>query len=334
MRRGALSYAKVRALTRVATPANEQSLVDMALAGTAAHVERFVRAWRRVDGVEAARQTESRHLNRQLSTWVADEGMVVIRGRLTPEVGAIVQRALEAAADQLCRDGRAAPAGHGMAEAITPAQRGADALGLLAETALSAGLDAGSEGDRYQVVVHVDAAVSAHHSPLVMPRDDSASAAGALELDYGPVYVSAETARRLACDASLVVMPHGNDGRTLDVGRKSRTIPPSIRRALAARDATCQFPGCPARQCDAHHVDHWADGGATSLDNLLRLCRRHHRAVHEGGVHAGGSSPALRPRRRRLRGRRTSLSRRWRRVRCGTGRRSTWRGRLTCSTIV
>ena len=104
------------------------------------------------------------------------------------------------------------------------------------------------------------------------------SAGGALELDYGAVYVSAETSRRLACDASVVVMRP-----VLEAGRRTRTTSPHIRRALAARDTTCRFPGCTARRCDAHHVQHWADGGATRLDNLLRLCRRHHRAVHEGG---------------------------------------------------
>jgi len=75
----------------------------------------------------------------------------------------------------------------------------------------------------------------------------------------------------------------------LDVGRKTRTIPPAIRRALAARDTQCQFPGCTARRCDAHHLVHWADGGVTNLKNLLLLCRRHHRAMHEGGfsIHRG-----------------------------------------------
>ena len=121
MQRGQLSYAKVRALTRVATPENEESLLDVALAGTCAPVERFVRAWRRVDRVAEAQQRETRHLSRQLSTWVDDDGMIVIRGRLTPEVGAVVQRALEAAADRLFRDGRSAPTGHTMAEEITPA---------------------------------------------------------------------------------------------------------------------------------------------------------------------------------------------------------------------
>jgi 5-methylcytosine-specific restriction endonuclease McrA len=77
-------------------------------------------------------------------------------------------------------------------------------------------------------------------------------------------------------------MRHDADG-VLDVGRKTRTIPLSIRRALTARDAGCRFPGCTSRRCDAHHLTHWADGGATSVDNLVLLCRRHHRAVHEGG---------------------------------------------------
>jgi hypothetical protein len=122
---------------------------------------------------------------------------------------------------------------------------------------------------------------------------------GALEVDHGAQYVSAETSRRLACDASLVLMRHDANGDVLTVGRKTRTIPPSIRRALAARDTSCRFPGCTARRCDAHHVVHWADGGATSLDNLLLLCRRHHRAVHEGGFgvvrHPDGTTTFVRP---------------------------------------
>ena len=139
MQRGAISYAKVRALTRVATPDNEAALLDLAQAGTAAHVERFVRAWRRVDQVTAATQAESRHLHRHLSTWVDDDGMVVIRGRLTPEVGAVVQRALEAATDQLRRETPGVPQAGSLSEEVTPAQRRADALGLLAEAALKLG---------------------------------------------------------------------------------------------------------------------------------------------------------------------------------------------------
>jgi hypothetical protein len=151
-------------------------------------------------------------------------------------------------------------------------QRGADALVLMAETALTADLDRGSAGDRYQVVLHVDTAATAM-SPDPPP---------VLELNDGPISVSAETSRRLSCDASVVVVCEGDNGSVLDIGRKTRTIPTSIRRALTARDKRCLFPGCNARRCDAHHIDHWADGGPTALDNLLLVCRRHHRLLHEG----------------------------------------------------
>jgi hypothetical protein len=270
MARGAISYAKVRAITRVATPDNEGALLDLAQAGTAAPVERFARAWRRVDATTAAKQADSRHLHRSVSTWVDDDGMVVIRGRLTPEVGAVVQRALEAASDRLYQEARATPKAETITDDVTPAQRRADALGLLAEAALTADLDRGSAGDRYQVILHVDA------SATVAAGESLGAAAGeglsgTLEVDHG------------AIDVSLVLMHHDATGAMLDVGRKTRTIPPSIRRALQARDTHCRFPGCTARRCDAHHVQHWVDGGATRLDNLVLLCRRHHRAVHEGG---------------------------------------------------
>ena len=120
-----------------------------------------------------------------------------------------------------------------------------------------------------------------------------------LEVDHGAIDVSAETSRRLSCDAAVVPMGHGVDGAVLDVGRKTRTVPPSIRRALEARERNCQFPGCTARRCDAHHIEHWIDGGGTSLDNLVLLCRRHHRAVHEGSFelirHDDGRVTCLRP---------------------------------------
>ncbi len=305
MQRGAISYAKVRAITRVATHENEASLVDLALAGTAAHVERFVRAWRRVDRVQEAQETEVRHLRRELSTWVDDDGMVVIRGRLTPELGAVVQRALEAAADRLFRESAGAPHGAAMAEELTAGQRRADALGLLAEAALAADVDRGTVGDRYQVVLHVDAGEPASDATTTgVASTEPPPFDGALEVADGALRVSAETSRRLACDASVVVMRHSRDGTVLDVGRKTRTIPPAIRRALMARDTRCRFPGCRARRCDAHHLEHWADGGATRLDNLVLLCRRHHRAVHEGGFaitpHPDGGTTFFSPDGKRL----------------------------------
>jgi hypothetical protein len=205
---------------------------------------------------------------------VDDDGMVVIRGRLTPEVGAVVQRALEAAADRLFREAQAVPRAARLTEDVTPAQRRADALGQVAEAALSGDLDRGSAGDRYQVVLHVDGTTGVAAGEGL---------AGTLEVDHGAVDVSAETSKRACCDAAVVRILHGDNGAVLDVGRKTRTVPLSIRRALHARDRSCRFPGCTARRCDAHHVEHWMDGGVTSLDNLVLLCRRHHRAVHEGG---------------------------------------------------
>jgi len=277
---GSISYAKVRAITRVATPETEQRLLDVALAGTASHVERIVRAWRRTDRVIAAREADARHTSRQLTTWIDDDGMMVLRGRLAPEIGAVLHRAREAAADRLRRESKEAPE-TGLVAEVTWGQRRADALGRLAEVALTADLDAAHAGDRYQVVLHVEAAAGA--GAPASPDGADVPGDGVLEVDDAAIRVSAETSRRLACDASVVAMHHDADRHVLDVGRKTRTIPTAIRRALSARDTRCQFPGCSAKRCDAHHIDHWMDGGPTNFDNLVLLCRRHHRLVHEGG---------------------------------------------------
>ncbi len=201
--------------------------------------------------------------------------MVVLRGRLEPEVGALLLRALAAARETLYQRSRAevaiAPLADPAAEPPTMAQQQADALALLAETALHHGLDPGAPGERYQVVVHVDAPV------LADPEQPGQSV-----LEDG-VHVSAETSRRLACDASRVVMRHDDEGRLLEVGARTRTIPPALRRALHARDRGCRFPGCDGRFTQGHHLRHWAQGGPTTLSNLALLCRRHHRAVHEEG---------------------------------------------------
>jgi 5-methylcytosine-specific restriction endonuclease McrA len=153
-------------------------------------------------------------------------------------------------------------------------QQRADALALIAETALHQGIDPGTPGERYQVVVHVDAAV------LAEPAQ-----AGQSVLEDG-VRVPAGTSQRLACDASRVVMRHDTDGQVVEVGARTRTIPPALRRALQHRDHGCRFPGCGLRLGEGHHVQHWAAGGPTTLSNLALLCRRHHRTVHEEGYQA------------------------------------------------
>ena len=586
MGRGKVSYSKVRAVTRVATAENEQTLLDVALAGTAAHVERIARAWRRIDRNVEQAEERRRNASRELRTWVDEDGMVVVRGRLTPDVGAVLRRALEAACDQARRapasdrggEEEAAAASAGAekeaagalagveeeaaaasadAEEPTLAQRQADAIGTVAEAALAGGLDRGTAGDRYQVVLHVDtealaeprdlpagtsggaasgserragsdrvpagtsggaasgserragsdrvpagtsggtasgserragagrvpagtsggaasgsarragsdrvpAGTSANavsgserragagrvpagtsggaasgsarragsdgvpagtsggavsgsepragagrvpagmsggaasgserragsdrvlagtpavarvadgpgggfpmrtampgragrlgqrrwprtsdpcpgarprirasdaaasepataasestrsaaragstrparcaHRPATSASIPPAAPAGGSQTvldEAGGIHVSAETARRVACDAATVTLRHGPGGEILDVGRRTRTISPALRRALAARDRQCRFPGCGNLRVDAHHVEHWADGGRTALDNLVLLCRRHHRAVHEEGfrvtVDAAGGVGFLRP---------------------------------------
>ncbi len=267
LRRGRISYSKVRAITRVATPATEERLLHLARQATAADLERIVRAWRLCDRQHEGQEDTERRRNHSLSIYPDADGMFVVRGLLTPEVGAVVRRAIDAASEQLYQESKDAEPRN--VEAETPACRRADAFGLIAESALAAKLDTGTAGDRYQVVVHVDPdtlkeGVSAETSP----SDGQA----ALEEADG-IRVSAETSRRLACDAGKVMMRHDADGNILDVGRKTRTISPALRRALASRDQHCRFPGCEARRCDAHHVEHWADGGATKLDNLVLLCR-------------------------------------------------------------
>jgi 5-methylcytosine-specific restriction endonuclease McrA len=194
--------------------------------------------------------------------------MFVLRGRLTPEVGAVLKRALEAASDRLYSKARVNDP-----ESDPPlmSQQQADAIGMIAEAALHHDLDPGAPGERYQVVVHVDA-------PTLADPDQPGQSA----LEDGE-HVSAETSRRLACDASRVVMRHDAAGHLVEIGARTRTIPPSLRRALQARDHGCRFPGCGLPFTQGHHIRHWAQAGPTTLSNLTLLCRRHHRSVHEDG---------------------------------------------------
>ena len=324
---GEISFSKVRALTRAATPENESELLEFARAGSAAKLERLVRGWKTLSRFDEQEAERVRHRTRCFSVFPDEDGMYVVRGRLDPEVGAALMRAVEAASDALYanahrdrgdgrrsgEEGHSGEAPHSREarhteEAPEPAQLRADAVGLLAERALAAGFGvgvgarfgdrdgvgdqapiSGSRAERYQVVLHVEAATLAEEGEP-----------GLSELEDG-TRIAAETARRLACDASRVEVRRlevsrvgvSRDGAgstlglayrsVLDVGRKTRTIPPALRRALDARDRGCQFPGCGLRFTDAHHIKHWADGGETKLENTLLLCRRDHRRVHEGG---------------------------------------------------
>ncbi len=294
MARGELSFTKVRALTRAATPDNEGDLLEFARAGSAANLERLVRGWKKLSRSDEQQTERNRHSRRCFSVFPDEDGMYVVRGRLDPEVGAALMRAVEAASDALfTQASKDSDQARHSREAPEPAQLRADAVGLLAERALAAGFGtgcdsgsgdtipvSGSRAERYQVVLHVEEATLKQEGEP-----------GLSELEDG-TRVSAETARRLACDASRVEVGRvevsrggvgSAHGSVLDVGRKTRTIPPALRRALDARDRGCRFPGCGLRFTDAHHIVHWADGGETKLGNTLLLCRRHHRRVHEGG---------------------------------------------------
>jgi 5-methylcytosine-specific restriction endonuclease McrA len=253
--RGELSYSKVRALTRIATPDTEARLLTLGRAGTVAHVERVVRGWRRVDRLVEAREAGAQHRSRAFHTHYDEDGMLVIHGRLAPEVGALLRQALHAARDTLFREQRGSTS-------ASDAQQRADALALIVETALHHGLDSGTSGERYQVVIHVDGAQTV--------------------LEDGP-HVSAETSERLTCDSTRTWMRHDEAGTPVEVGARTRAISPALRRALEHRDHGCRFPGCAVRHGQGHHIRHWARGGPTTLANLVTLCRRHHRAVHEEG---------------------------------------------------
>jgi hypothetical protein len=271
--------SKVRALTRVAEASNERELVELARGVTTAQLERMVRAWRKGTRQDEAQRERMRHESRTLSIFPDDEGMYVVKGLVTPEVGALLMRAIDAASDASYRENPnpLKPAEERRREA---AQRRHDAIGLVAERALATGFGrdgepepplSGSRAERYQVVLHVDA------ETLTADREPGRS-----ELEDG-TRLSAESVRRLACDASRVRVAHAADGSVLDEGRKTRTVSAALRRALEIRDRGCRFPGCGRRFTDVHHVKHWADGGETSLKNCVNLCRHHHRLVHEGG---------------------------------------------------
>jgi hypothetical protein len=348
MARGEMSFSKVRALTRVATPENEAALLDVARHAPAAKLEKLVRCWLSIDRLEDKGWEERRHESRFLHLYPDDDGSYVIRGRLDPETGALLEKALEWAEEAQYREERGEGdriAGAGLASELrtgqtteTPihqatrpafAQRRADALGLVAEQAFAAadvGEDASAEDvdriqdgrpggpdgkepkpnrrkmpnsrtDRFQVVVHVEATHLLGGTRRGIKKENLPKEnvpAGTSEREFGPVHphiatrsgplpISIETVRRLASDAGIVLMAHHEEGGVLDVGRKRRTIPPAIRRALEYRDQGCRFPGCGCRHTEGHHIVHWEDGGETKLDNLVSLCQRHHREMHEGG---------------------------------------------------
>jgi hypothetical protein len=296
---GEFSYSKVRAMTRVATPANESVLVSIGRYGTATHVENLVKKYRWTQRRDAGALAHAQQLNRQVHSFYDETDTFVLRARLPPDVGALVRKALEIAGDIVREnseeDARALIRANAVARSRAElasgtwaindkershAARRADALKLIVETFLattSAEVEDTSSADRYQVVVHVDQSV------LADPVAASDAEPHRCELDDGPA-LALDTVRRLGCDGTIVGIVEGADGEPLDIGRKTRSIPLPLKRALRSRDGGCRFPGCDrTRFTDGHHVKHWADGGETKLSNLVSLCGFHHKLVHESG---------------------------------------------------
>ncbi len=332
--RGELSYAKVRALTRVATPENEARLLELAHHATGAQLEKICRAYRRVASslMEEGPLVEDRSVQERL----LPGGMVRLELVLHPDEAALVRQAIEKARTTLreqrrnnahptlpdqpgAREVPNAPAPPEASESaisstsatslarprvsvdtaavagsVTPSAAPgckkvnqvseeapvvslADAAVHLAERYLSeppgegaASTRTGNGGDRYQVFVHLDQDMIGDDGDWVATLDDGTR-------------LPAETLRRIACDCGLVATRTDDDGSVLDVGRRTRSIPPAIRRALWLRDRGCRFPGCGhTRFLHGHHVQHWMTGGETKLSNLVLLCTRHHRLLHEG----------------------------------------------------
>jgi len=283
--KGELSYTKVRALTRVATALNEAELIDMAMRMSARHVEEHCKQRRNASRASTATALRAQQ-NRSFQVWHDQaKGTVHFSVEMPAEEAELIEKAVEKAAVQLSADtGSAASMPE---ESVSWAAQQSDALVYLCRSFLDGVATvetpesfsdtsnrsnttnppktASSSADHYQVVVHVD----------------EATLAGA---ETGNSQLPIESVRRMCCDGSIIPLVENEKGEPLNVGRKVRTVTTAIRRALWARDKGCGFPGCSHdRFVDAHHIQHWADGGETSVENMILLCSSHHKLVHEGG---------------------------------------------------
>ena len=266
--RGEISYAKVRAISRIARTENEEDLLEIAKATTASQVEKMVRLMRKGSAEDELQNEQDNYEQRSLVTYFDEDGMFVIRGKLTAEMGAYVQKALELATHDLLEE----KAEEKLVQK-THEQWQADALVQVAQSALDNQLQKGLPSDRVQVVVHVEA------EQLRAPEKS-----GLCTIE-NQTRVSAETCRRLSCDAKVVTVVEDAKGNPLELGRQRRVISSSLRRVLLARDQHCQYPGCTNRHyLEGHHIQHWSAGGKTDMENIALLCEVHHWAVHEGGI--------------------------------------------------
>jgi hypothetical protein len=307
--KGELSFSKVRALTKIATPKNESFLLNIAEYGTAQHMEKLVKSYRTVDNNLTAEEEHSnitkaqqeskldiakedkQKENRSVICYQDNDGMWIIHAKLPAEEGSLVAKTLKELGDKLAeaetqpeQKDKTEPKNvsaetfslNQTEEKLTFPQRRADALIALSEHYLATvhssstnSLTALKSAERCQLILHIQAG-SLNQSPQHLDGQ----------------WLPPSTARRMACDAGLLIVEEDEAGNVLNIGRKSRIIPPAMARALAIRDNGCQFPGCcETRYTEGHHIKHWADGGETKLDNLVTLCRYHHRELHKGSFY-------------------------------------------------
>lgn len=293
---GRMSYAKVRALTRIATPDTETDLADLARPMTAAQLERFVAAHRKVTRVD----DERARVLRRLSYRVEDDGQLTMTIRLPAADGAVVLQALRAATGDITEpvDGGDPAAGPGRVKSPKhTVDCLADALVEVASAYLGGTIATASDPEIYQVVVHVGTDVLTEESGEDVSAESPADVVAAGERPAGHPAdpsrchlqdgraISPATAQRIACSATFSWMLHDHTGNVLDVGRRHRRPPPALRRAVRERDGyRCQYPGCNSRHTHIHHIVPWAAGGITELSNLTSLCLAHHVIVHELGL--------------------------------------------------
>jgi hypothetical protein len=309
---GRLSYAKVRALTRIAAPATEAGLAELAGPMTANQLERFARAHRRVTRADDA----GARVRRRLTWRVEEDGSLSGAFRLPPLQGAVLLKALRAACAELAgqagdlrgdvsAETRASPETPAAdTQAVRTSSDLADGLVAVAESFLAGKVAGADDAEVYQVVVHAgtdaltepaapaaDPGVSAETpaAPARVPGDPADPAR--CHVEDGPA-ISVSTAQMLACTAALSWMTHSDAGAVLALGRRRRRPSSAIRRAARERDhCRCRFPGCESRRTDLHHIQHWVNGGRTDLDNLISLCPWHHKLVHDRGYLIAASPP-------------------------------------------
>jgi hypothetical protein len=312
---GRLSYAKVRALTRIATPETERDLLEMATPMTANQMERFAQAHRRVTEADSAQTRPACQL-----TWNRVKDLdYVFRAILPAEDAAVVLQALRAARNDLehphdqhddvsaetrieelnredAVSGVSFTSDEPPESRMETAQNLAGALVQVCADYLSARAATAENPDTYQVIIHAGAqAITGQEEAATdVSAETPDGAAVTLPVSHpahpmrchvqdGPA-ISLGTLTLISCNATVSSMIHDTAGAVLDVGRRTRKPPPALRRAIRERDGyRCQFPGCRSRRTDAHHIVHWANGGETKPGNLISLCKRHHTLIHDKG---------------------------------------------------